>query len=178
MLFCRNGSKNEKVESKRRSFDEGNKRQKITFKKKLGRARGKSFVTRVGLGGVFETFRLDSTEFTIETEAIGGATAIDFERFLAGQEDLAEQVDIRRADMGQIGISRRCGCALLDKYLHRAACRWFKRFHIIQGIVDIAESVLPRASQRRIISKRHYGISGGVDKYCIYLSGIVLHAFH
>ena len=68
--------------------------QKITFKKKLGRARGKSFVTRVGLGGVFETFRLDSTEFTIETEAIGGATAIDFERFLAGQEDLAEQVDI------------------------------------------------------------------------------------
>ena len=41
--------------------------QKITFKKKLGRARGKSFVTRVGLGGVFETFRLDSAEFTVET---------------------------------------------------------------------------------------------------------------
>ena len=68
--------------------------QKVTFKKKLGRARGKTFVTRVGLGGVFETFRLDSTEFEIQTEAIGGATAIDFERFLAGQEDLAEQVDI------------------------------------------------------------------------------------
>lgn len=68
--------------------------QKVFFKKKLGRARGKTFVTRVGLGGVFETFRLDSTEFEISTEAIGGATYIDFERFLAGQEDLAEQVDI------------------------------------------------------------------------------------
>lgn len=68
--------------------------QKVTFKKKVGRARGKTFVTRVGLGGVFETFRLDSTEFEITTEAVGGATYIDFERFLAGQEDLAEQVDV------------------------------------------------------------------------------------
>lgn len=68
--------------------------EKVTFKKRTGRARGKTFVTRVGLGGVFETFRLDNTEFTIQTEAIGGATYIDFERFLAGQEDLAEQVDI------------------------------------------------------------------------------------
>ena len=75
--------------------------QKVTFKKKLGRARGKTFVTRVGLGGVFETFRLDSTEFEIQTEAIGGATAIDFERFLAGQEDLAEQVDILMEGMDE-----------------------------------------------------------------------------
>ena len=80
--------------------------------------------------------------------------------------------------MGQIGISRRCGSALLDKNLHGAVCRWIKLIHIIQGIVDITESILPRASQRRIISKRHYGIGGGVDKYCFYLSGIVLHAFH
>ena len=34
------------------------------------------------------------------------------------QSHMARQVYERRADIGQIGISRRCGCALLDKHLH------------------------------------------------------------
>ena len=68
--------------------------QKVTFTKKVGRARAKTFVTRVGLGGVFETFRLDTMEFSIETEAIGGAAVLDFERMLAGQENLAEYMDV------------------------------------------------------------------------------------
>lgn len=68
--------------------------QKVVFKKRVGRARAKTFVTRVGLGGVFETFRLDNTEFEISTEALGGAAVIDFERMLSGQEDIAECLDI------------------------------------------------------------------------------------
>lgn len=68
--------------------------QKYTFKKKVGRARAKSFITKVGLGGVFETFRLDATEFDIPVTAVGGAAILDFERLLAGEENLAEYMDI------------------------------------------------------------------------------------
>lgn len=68
--------------------------QKAVFKKKLGRARAKTFVTRVGLGGIFETFRLDTAEFEIATDAVGGAAVIDFERFLSGQESIADCFDV------------------------------------------------------------------------------------
>lgn len=67
---------------------------KAVFKKRLGKARAKSFVTKVGLDGVFETFRLDRTEFEVDTYGIGVAAVLSWERFLAGQEDLAEYLDI------------------------------------------------------------------------------------
>ena len=67
---------------------------KATFKKKLGRMRAKTFVTKVGLNGVFETFRLDSTTFEVDTEAVGGAAVLDWERFLAEQEDLSDYLEI------------------------------------------------------------------------------------
>lgn len=69
--------------------------QKITFKQKIGRQRAKhQFVTRVGLGGVFETFRLDTKEFDVATEAIGGAAVVDWERYLSGDESIAEVFDV------------------------------------------------------------------------------------
>ena len=67
---------------------------RATFRKPLGRDRGKTFVTRVGLGGRFETFRLDATEFDIPTHAIGGAAILDWERLLAGKEDLGEYLNV------------------------------------------------------------------------------------
>lgn len=67
---------------------------KAVFKKRLGKARAKSFVTKVGLDSVFETFRLDRTEFEVDTYGIGVAAVLSWERFLAGQEDLAEYLDI------------------------------------------------------------------------------------
>ena len=67
---------------------------KAVFKKRLGKARAKSFVTKVGLDGVFETFRLDRTEYEIDTYGVGVAAVLSWERFLAGQEDLAEYLDI------------------------------------------------------------------------------------
>lgn len=67
---------------------------KAVFNKKVGRARAKSYVTRVGLDGVFETFRLDRASFEITTEAIGVAAVISWDRFLAGQEDLSEYLDV------------------------------------------------------------------------------------
>lgn len=59
----------------------------------LGRNRAKKFLTQVGLSGVYETFRLDTDTFSISTKAIGGAVTMDFERFLAGAENLVDLMD-------------------------------------------------------------------------------------
>ncbi len=68
--------------------------QKPIFKKKLGKKRGKAFVTQVGLSGIYETFRLDSTYLEVPTKAHGGAAIIEFERFLDGLENLDDLMDI------------------------------------------------------------------------------------
>ncbi len=68
--------------------------QKAMFKKKVGRNRAKKFLTQVGLSGVYETFRLDSTTFEVPAHAIGGAATIDFERMLDGAESIKDVMDI------------------------------------------------------------------------------------
>lgn len=68
--------------------------QKAVFKKKVGRSRAKKFLTQVGLSGVYETFRLDSTTFEIPAHAVGGAVTIDFERLLDGAESIKDVMDI------------------------------------------------------------------------------------
>lgn len=68
--------------------------QKAMFKKKVGRSRAKKFLTQVGLSGVYETFRLDSTTFEIPAIAVGGAATIDFERMLDGAESIMDVMDI------------------------------------------------------------------------------------
>lgn len=67
---------------------------KAVFRKKLGKNRAKSFVTRVGLSGVYETFRLDSEEYDVGVKAVGSAGQIDFERFLDGAESMADIMDV------------------------------------------------------------------------------------
>lgn len=68
--------------------------EKAMFRRKVGRARAKKFLTQVGLSGVYETFRLDSETFEIGAHAVGGGATVDFERMLDGAESLAECVDI------------------------------------------------------------------------------------
>ena len=68
--------------------------QKAMFKKKVGRNRAKKFLTQVGLSGVYETFRLDSTTYEIPAHAVGGAATIDFERMLDGAESIKDVMDI------------------------------------------------------------------------------------
>ena len=68
--------------------------QNVVFKRKLGRTRAKSFVTTVGLAGVYEAFRLDSETYSVGMTAIGAAAMVDFERMLDGEEDMAELIDI------------------------------------------------------------------------------------
>lgn len=68
--------------------------QKAIFKTTVGKNRAKKFLTQVGLSGVYETFRLDTTTFELAGHAVGGATTIDFERMLDGAEVLADCMEI------------------------------------------------------------------------------------
>lgn len=68
--------------------------QKAVFKRRVGRRRAKTFLTQVGLSGVYETFRLDNNYFELGGHAVGGGATIDFERFLDGAEDMAELMEI------------------------------------------------------------------------------------
>ena len=67
---------------------------KVEFKLRKGKLRGKKFVTKASPSGVYKAFRLDSDVFTLNTTAIGGATTIDFNRYLCGDEDMAENMAV------------------------------------------------------------------------------------
>ena len=68
--------------------------QKASFIVKRGRRRAKTFVTEVGLAGVYEAFRLDVDTFEVSAKAYGGAAYVDFERMLDGSEDLVEPLKL------------------------------------------------------------------------------------
>ena len=69
--------------------------QKALFKVPgLGKNRAKQFLTQVGLSGVYETFRLDSSSFEVSGHARGGAVTIDFERMLDGVESMSDVMEI------------------------------------------------------------------------------------
>ena len=71
-------------------FSQGDK---PIFRRKLNsNNRAKQFITRVGLAGVYEVFKLGKGEeaFEVRTSAIGGAAQIGFEEFLDGRVDFAE----------------------------------------------------------------------------------------
>lgn len=67
---------------------------KPSFVQKTGRRRAKQFITRVGLAGVYEVFKLDKKTFDIETTAFGGAAQVGLEEFLDGNVDFNEMIDI------------------------------------------------------------------------------------
>ena len=68
--------------------------QKATFKKKLGRKRAKTFITQVSPAGKYESFRLDAESFQLAVGAVGASARLDWERYLDGQENMSEIVDI------------------------------------------------------------------------------------
>lgn len=65
--------------------------QRIT---EASKKRAKQFVTRVGLAGVYEVFRLAGQKFEVQTNAIGGACQIPFEEFLDGRITWADVYDV------------------------------------------------------------------------------------
>ena len=73
-----------------------NQGEKPVFRRKINaRTRAKQFVTRVGLAGVYEVFKLGGTEsFEVPTSAVGGAAQIGIEEFLDGRVDFGELLEI------------------------------------------------------------------------------------
>ena len=65
--------------------------QKIT---EASRARAKKFVSKVGVAGRYEVFKLDGKEYEVTTSAYGAACQIAFEDFLSGRVDFAELLNI------------------------------------------------------------------------------------
>ena len=70
--------------------------EKPIFRRKVNnKTRAKQFITRVGLAGVYEVFKLGGSEsFEIKTSAVGGAAQIGIEEFLDGRVDFAELIEV------------------------------------------------------------------------------------
>ena len=85
-----------------KTFGQGDK---PIFRRKLGsNKRAKQFITRVGLAGIYEVFKLSKAEeaFEVRTSAIGGAAQIGFEEFLDGRVDFAEVTKIIMEGMDEL----------------------------------------------------------------------------
>ena len=70
---------------------------KPVFKVKISEAsrkRAKQFVTKVGLAGRYETFKLDGFSLEVATSAHGGAARIEWEEMLDGRFTLNDYYDI------------------------------------------------------------------------------------
>ena len=77
-----------------KTFAQGDK---PVFKQKISaaaRRRAKQFITKVGLAGVYEVFKLDGKSYEIATTAFGGAAQISIEEFLDGRVDFADLIEI------------------------------------------------------------------------------------
>ena len=77
-----------------KTFAQGDKpvfTQRIT---EAAKRRAKQFITKVGLAGIYEVFKLDGKTFEVPTSAFGGAAQIGFEEFLDGRVDFADVLDI------------------------------------------------------------------------------------
>ena len=95
-----------------KQFAQGDK--PIFRRKRDVRSRAKQFITRVGLAGIYEVFKLGPAEeesFEVRTSAIGGAAQIGFEEFLDGRVDFAEVTAIVMEGMDEL-IMREVGHAL------------------------------------------------------------------
>lgn len=94
-----------------KTFAQGDKpifRRKLTSNK-----RAKQFITRVGLAGRYEVFKLGKNEesFEVRTSAIGGGVQIGFEEFLDGRVDMNELYRILLEGMDEL-IYKEVGAAL------------------------------------------------------------------
>jgi hypothetical protein len=94
-----------------KTFKQGDK---PLFRRKISaRNRAKQFITRVGLAGIYEVFKLGGEEsFEVQTSAIGGAAQIGFEEFLDGRVDFAEVTAIVMEGMDEL-IYHEIGAALI-----------------------------------------------------------------
>ena len=77
-----------------RTFDQGVKPIYKVRISESSRKRAKQFVTRVGLAGRYEVFKLDGRTIEIPTSAYGGAARVEWEELLDGKMTLNDYYDV------------------------------------------------------------------------------------
>ena len=77
-----------------RQFGQGEKPIFTVKTSNFSKQRAKKFVTKVGLAGVYEVFKLDGYSLEVPTEAFGGAAQIGIEEYLDGRIDMADVIEI------------------------------------------------------------------------------------
>ena len=82
-----------------KTFGQGDK---PVFTRRTGKVRAKQFITRVGIAGRYETFKLGMESFEVATSAMGGAAKIGFEEFLDGRVNFAELTQIVMDGMDEL----------------------------------------------------------------------------
>ena len=92
-----------------KTFGQG---ERPVFKRRTGHMRAKQFITRVGLAGVYEVFKLGEESFDVQTNAIGGAAQVGIEEFLDGRVDFSELTQIVMEGMDEL-IYREIAKALM-----------------------------------------------------------------
>ncbi len=77
-----------------RTFEQGTKPVYKVRISEASRKRAKQFVTRVGLAGRYEVFKLDGTVIEVPTSAYGGASRIEWEELLDGRMTMNDYYSI------------------------------------------------------------------------------------
>ena len=108
---------------------------KAIFKHKLGKSRAKKFVTRVGLAGIYEVFKLDSATVEVPMGAIGGAAQIGLEEFLDGNVDFSELLEIVLTEMDE-AIYAEVGKALKAMVANLGAYNKFSTNSFVEKTFD------------------------------------------
>lgn len=77
-----------------RTFAQGDKAVFSCKVSQFSKNRAKKFVTKVGLAGRYEVFKLDGYTLEVPTTAYGGAAQIGFEEYLDGRIDMSDVIEI------------------------------------------------------------------------------------
>lgn len=77
-----------------KTFAQGDKPVFVQRITEASRRRAKQFITKVGLAGAYEVFKLDGKSYEVATSAFGGAAQIPFEEYLDGRVQMSDVLDI------------------------------------------------------------------------------------
>lgn len=116
-----------------KTFKQGDKPVFVQRITSAAKRRGKQFVTKVGLAGIYEVFKLDGKTLEVPTEAFGGAAQIGFEEFLDGRVNMADVLDIIMEGLDE-SVYREIAKALIG-----AAKNLQESNHVIHAGFDEAE---------------------------------------
>lgn len=137
-----------------KTFAQGDK---PVFTRRTGKTRAKQFITRVGLAGVYEVFKLGSESFTVGTSAVGGAAQIGFEEFLDGRVNFAELTQIIMDGMDEL-IYREIAQALMSSVTQLPAANRVSATGFDEGALDFLVNTASAYGTPTIYCTREFAV--------------------